>query len=127
MRILFLQSVPIPRPGVMQLAAVLHQAGYRCRVVVAAEERDPVRAAVRWRPDVLALSCMTGEHREMLSLAGRIRAGVPGLVVVMGGISLLLKNDLIFMWKPTVLNWLFAVICLGSGYFGKKTITYVFG
>ncbi len=108
MRILFLQSVPIPRPGVMQLAAVLHQAGHQCRVIVAAEERDPVRAAIRWRPEVLALSCMTGEHREMLSLAEQIRASVPGLVVVMGGPHAT-------VWPQVIEHPALDIICRGEG------------
>lgn len=45
-----------------------------------------------------------------------------GLVVGLGGISLLLQNDLIFKWKPTVLNWLFAGLFLGSQFIGDKTI-----
>jgi len=44
------------------------------------------------------------------------------LVVVLGGISLLLNNDLVFKWKPTVLNWLFAAVFLGSRYIGDRTI-----
>ncbi|MCK6369731.1 MAG: septation protein IspZ [Gammaproteobacteria bacterium] len=44
------------------------------------------------------------------------------LVVVLGGISLVLKNELIFKWKPTILNWAFAVIFLGSQFIGNKTI-----
>ena len=64
---------------------------------------------------VIATRLITGSVSKVLVISA-------GLVVVMGGISLLLKNDLIFMWKPTVLNWLFAVICLGSQYFGEKTI-----
>ena len=44
------------------------------------------------------------------------------LVVVLGGISLLLNNDLIFKWKPTVLNWAFAAVFLGSGYIGDRTV-----
>jgi anaerobic magnesium-protoporphyrin IX monomethyl ester cyclase len=108
MRILFLQSVPIPRPGVMQLAAVLHRAGHLCRVVVAADERDPVRAAARWRPDVLALSCMTGEHREMLLLAARIRAVAPRLVVVMGGPHAT-------SWPQVIEHPALDVICRGEG------------
>lgn len=44
------------------------------------------------------------------------------LVVVLGGISLLLDNDLVFKWKPTVLNWLFAAIFLGSRYIGDRTV-----
>lgn len=44
------------------------------------------------------------------------------LVVVLGGISLLLKNDLIFKWKPTILNWAFAIVFLGSQFFGAKPV-----
>lgn len=44
------------------------------------------------------------------------------LVVVLGGISLLLNNDLIFKWKPTVLNWVFAAVFLGSRYIGDRPI-----
>lgn len=44
------------------------------------------------------------------------------LVVVMGTTSLLLKNDLIFKWKPTILNWIFAVVFLGSQYIGKQPL-----
>ena len=44
-RVLFLQLLPIPRPGVMQLAAVLRRAGHDCDVLVASEERDPAGAA----------------------------------------------------------------------------------
>jgi intracellular septation protein len=44
------------------------------------------------------------------------------LVVVLGGISLLLNNPLIFKWKPTVLNWVFAAVFLGSRYIGDRPI-----
>jgi intracellular septation protein len=44
------------------------------------------------------------------------------LVVVLGGISLILNNDLIFKWKPTVLNWAFALVFFGSRYIGDRPI-----
>lgn len=44
------------------------------------------------------------------------------LVIGLGGISLILNNDLVFKWKPTVLNWLFAAAFLGSNYIGKKPL-----
>ncbi len=44
------------------------------------------------------------------------------LVVVLGGISLLLNDPLIFKWKPTVLNWVFAAVFLGSQYIGDRPI-----
>jgi intracellular septation protein len=52
----------------------------------------------------------------------KLLLGSAGLVVGLGGISLLLDNDLIFKWKPTVLNWVFAAAFLGSRYIGEKTI-----
>jgi intracellular septation protein len=44
------------------------------------------------------------------------------LVVVLGGISLLLKSELVFKWKPTILNWALAIVFLGSQYVGEKPI-----
>ena len=53
-------------------------------------------------------------HRLMLISAG--------LVIVLGAISLLLQNDLVFKWKPTVLYWLFAVMFLGSRFIGERPL-----
>ncbi len=44
------------------------------------------------------------------------------LVVVLGGVSLVLKNELIFKWKPTILNWAFAAVFLGSQFIGERTV-----
>ncbi|MCC7258987.1 MAG: septation protein IspZ [Gammaproteobacteria bacterium] len=44
------------------------------------------------------------------------------LVVGLGGVSLVLKNDLVFKWKPTILNWAFAAVFLGSQFVGERTI-----
>lgn len=52
----------------------------------------------------------------------RMTLASAGLVVVLGGVSLLLNNDLIFKWKPTVLNWAFAAVFLGSQFIGTKPI-----
>jgi intracellular septation protein len=45
-----------------------------------------------------------------------------GLIVVLGGATLLLQDKTFFMWKPTAVNWLFAVVFLGSQFIGKKPI-----
>ena len=44
------------------------------------------------------------------------------LIVVFGGITLALENEIFIKWKPTVVNWLFAVVFLGSQYLGKKNL-----
>ena len=45
------------------------------------------------------------------------------LVAVFGGITLLLRDPIFIQWKPTVVNWLFAAVFLGSRYIGQKTLT----
>lgn len=49
-----------------------------------------------------------------------------GLVLGLGGISLLLRNELIFKWKPTILFWVFAIVFLGSQFIGAKPIAQRF-
>lgn len=44
------------------------------------------------------------------------------IVVVFGGLTLILKDPLFIKWKPTVVNWLFAVAFLGSQFIGAKTL-----
>lgn len=43
------------------------------------------------------------------------------IIVVMGGATLYLQDELFIKWKPTVINWLFGVAFLGSQFIGKRT------
>ena len=42
--------------------------------------------------------------------------------IVFGGATLLLKNQLFIQWKPTIVNWTFATICIGSMFIGDRNI-----
>ena len=64
---------------------------------------------------IIATRLITGTVSKMLLFSG-------ALVIGLGGISLLLQNELIFKWKPTVLNWIFALAFLGSRFIGEKPI-----
>lgn len=44
------------------------------------------------------------------------------LVCVFGGLTLMLQNEMFIKWKPTVINWLFAVAFIGSQFIGKKSL-----
>ena len=44
------------------------------------------------------------------------------IVVIFGGVTLALDDEIFFKWKPTVVNWLFALVFLGSGFVGRKNI-----
>ena len=45
-----------------------------------------------------------------------------GLLLVFGGLTLLLRDPLFIKWKPTVVNWLFGIVFLGSHLVGRKTM-----
>jgi intracellular septation protein len=45
-----------------------------------------------------------------------------GILVVFGGLTLVLHDPVFIKWKPTVVNWLFAVFFLGSRFIGQRTL-----
>ncbi len=64
---------------------------------------------------VLYIRATTGkvENMHLVTLA---------LVVILGGATLLLRDQTFIMWKPTIVNWLFAAAFLGSQWFMKKSL-----
>ena len=52
----------------------------------------------------------------------RIYAASTALVLVLGGATLAFRNPTFLYWKPTVLNWLIAIVFLGSQWIGQKPI-----
>lgn len=44
------------------------------------------------------------------------------LVVLLGGATLVLDNEMYFKWKPTVVCWLFATVLLGGYVFAKQNL-----
>lgn len=45
-----------------------------------------------------------------------------GLIVLLGAATLILQDDNFIKWKPTVVNWLFAVVFIASLYIGSKPL-----
>ena len=45
-----------------------------------------------------------------------------GLIILLGSTTLFLKNELFFQWKPTAINWIFALVFLASHFVTKKTL-----
>ena len=45
-----------------------------------------------------------------------------GLLIVFGGLTLALHDPIFVMWKPTVVNWLFALVFLASLMIGRKPL-----
>ena len=49
-----------------------------------------------------------------------------GLLVTMGGVTLLLQDEIYIKWKSTVFFWVLAVAFLGSHFVGEKTLVQRF-
>ncbi len=44
------------------------------------------------------------------------------LLLILGGATLVLQDERFIKWKPTAVNWLFALAFLGSEYVGEKNL-----
>ena len=44
------------------------------------------------------------------------------LLLLFGGGTLLFREPLLIMWKPTIANWLLAIFCFGSKFIGEKPL-----
>jgi len=45
-----------------------------------------------------------------------------GILIVFGGLTLYLKDPIFIMWKPTIVNWLFGAVFLGSQFIGQRPL-----
>ena len=45
-----------------------------------------------------------------------------GVIVVFGGLTLIFRDDTFIKWKPTIVNWIFAVIVLASLIGQRRTV-----
>jgi intracellular septation protein len=66
-------------------------------------------------PAVLLLQWLLTKKFNKIYVASTV------LVLVLGAATLLLKNPLFLIWKPTVLNWAIGIAFLGSQFIGQKT------
>ena len=44
------------------------------------------------------------------------------VILLFGGMTLIFQDDIFIKWKPTIVNWIFAVVVLGSQFIGKRTV-----
>lgn len=44
------------------------------------------------------------------------------IITVFGGLTLYLQDEAFIKWKPTIVNWLFGLVCIGSQFMGKQPL-----
>ena len=73
---------------------------------------------------VLIVACLvqTVAHRIMHGIFEKSHLITLVLVAFFGGLTLVLQDEMFIKWKPTAINWLFAIVFVGSQFIGEKTI-----
>jgi intracellular septation protein len=71
---------------------------------------------------VVAAALQVGWQRLRHGRVEKMQAVTLALLVVFGGLTLLLHDPVFIKWKPTVVNWLFAVAFLVSAYVGERSL-----
>ncbi len=67
---------------------------------------------------VVQVGLFWGKHHRV----ERMHLVTLGLIVVLGGLTLLLENEMFIKWKPTAINWLFSLVFLASQLVGEKPL-----
>jgi intracellular septation protein len=71
---------------------------------------------------IAAAALQVGWQRLRHGRVEKMQAITLALLVVFGALTLLLRDPVFIMWKPTVVNWLFAVAFLVTTYVGERSL-----
>jgi len=71
---------------------------------------------------IAASTIQTVGHRLIKGSFEKTHVITLALVALFGGLTLALQDETFIKWKPTAINWLFAIVFIGSQFVGKKTI-----
>ncbi|MFZ1990098.1 MAG: septation protein A [Alphaproteobacteria bacterium] len=77
-----------------------------------------IATAVAIAATALQVSIYWIKHRRLEN----IHVITLALLVVFGGATLLLQDEVYIKWKPTVLNWLFGLVFIGSHFIGERPV-----
>ncbi len=71
---------------------------------------------------IVASMLQIGVHWLRKRSVNRMHLVTAMLVVIFGGVTLVLQDPTFIQWKPTVVNWLFAAVFIGSQFIGRKPV-----
>lgn len=71
---------------------------------------------------MITMPLVLGLQWLIMRKASKIYVASTALVLILGSVTLWLRNPTFLYWKPTVLNWAVAVVFLGSQWIGEKPI-----
>lgn len=71
---------------------------------------------------VVAATLQVGWQRLRHGRVEKMQAVTLALLIVFGGLTLLLRDPVFIKWKPTIVNWVFAVAFLVTAYVGERSL-----
>ncbi len=71
---------------------------------------------------IVASAVQVGWTRLRRGRVERMHLITLGLLLVFGGLTFALHDPIFIMWKPTIVDWLFAAALLGSQFIGERTL-----
>ncbi len=77
-----------------------------------------VATGVAMAASVLQVSAYWFKHRKFENM----HLVTLALIMFLGSATLIFHDKAFFMWKPTIVNWIFAAAFLGSQFIGKKPL-----
>ena len=108
MDVLFLQNIWFEFLGTMSLLGVAKHAGYHAGLAIG-NDRELLKAVVRYRPKFVAFSCVTGIQGWALNLCARIKKIDPSIITIMGGPHPTFFPEIIHDYPHL------DIICIGEG------------
>lgn len=71
---------------------------------------------------IVASFVQVGWHWTRTHRFERMHLVTLATIVVLGGLTIAFHNDTFIKWKPTIVDWVFAGLLLGSHYVGKQPL-----
>lgn len=94
-RILFLQPQQFAYAGLYYICGTLKTTVHQYKVCATNQTKTIYSIISEFHPDVIGFPCLTGMHREILSIAAMIKKEFPDVKILLGGIHPTLFPDVI--------------------------------
>lgn len=108
MKIVFLQSDPFTRIGIMSISACLKKAGHEADLLIETEEKDVFKSLKVLKPDIVGFSLVGGIEKKTINLAEQVKKRM-GVLIIMGG------PYATFYPEEIIKEDCVDIVCLGEG------------
>ena len=95
MKICFIQKQAFTYFGVMSIAGYLKPYNYNIQVLIESLEKNLINELKKIKPDIIGISVLTTEHKWLLKVCSNIKAALPQVPIIIGGIHAILYPNIL--------------------------------